>query len=87
MHECPLVAISGLFSIVRLSVRFTPESRHSDAQERLGLNKRTSAVLVADKDGIRNAHLLNVLDVMIFRRRQGLPGWSRPRHVVVAKNV
>ncbi len=74
MHECPLMAISGLFSIVRLSVRFTPESRHSDAQERLGLNKRTSAVLVADKDGVLNAHLSIVLDVMILQRRQGLAG-------------
>ncbi len=33
------------------SVRFAPKSRHSDAQERLGLEKRTLDVRLAPKSG------------------------------------
>ncbi len=39
------------FSGLHNYVRFTPKSRHSDAQERFGLEKRTSNVRLAPQSG------------------------------------
>ncbi len=47
----PVFGYKRTFREVRQRVRFTPESGHSEAQERLGLKKRTLNVCFAPDSG------------------------------------
>ncbi len=59
-----------------LGVRFTPESRHSDAHERAGLQKRTFSVCFTPKSG-RN-RVWRGMSVLTLSRHSGNPAIRNP---------